>query len=77
MADAMAGVAGSVPQGGLLGAGTQRPHEPVTAGLPSGPGPGPEAVGMPSQSQTGAFYRRLTMLTGNSYFAELAMRANL
>ena len=27
-----------------LGAPTQRPDEPVTAGLPIGPGPGPEAL---------------------------------
>lgn len=27
-----------------LDAPTQRPDEPVTAGLPSGPGPGPEAL---------------------------------
>lgn len=26
---------------------TQRPNEPVTAGLPTGPGPGPEAIGAP------------------------------
>ena len=24
---------------------TARPHEPITAGLPMGPGPGPEALG--------------------------------
>lgn len=32
------------PQGGLL-APSNRPSEPVTAGLPIGPGPGPEALG--------------------------------
>jgi len=31
---------------GPLNAPTQRPSEPITAGLNSGPGPGPEAVGM-------------------------------
>lgn len=31
-----------------LGAPTQRPNEPVTAGSPSGPGPGKAALGIPS-----------------------------
>lgn len=29
---------------------SQRPQEPLTAGLPSGPGPGPEALGMSKAS---------------------------
>lgn len=29
-----------------LDAPTQRPGEPLTAGLPHGPGPGPEALGV-------------------------------
>ena len=29
-----------------MNAPTQRPDEPVTAGLPVGPGPGPEALGI-------------------------------
>lgn len=32
------------PQGGLFAAPSSRPAEPVTAGLPVGPGPGPEAL---------------------------------
>jgi len=28
---------------------TERPGEPVTAGAPFGPGPGPEAIGMPTR----------------------------
>lgn len=31
-----------------LDAPTQRPGEPVTAGSPSGPGPGPEILGLPT-----------------------------
>ena len=31
---------------------TERPHEPITAGIAMGPGPGPEVLGMPSQDQT-------------------------
>jgi hypothetical protein len=34
-----------LPQVTPLDAPTERPAEPVTAGLPSGPGPGPEALG--------------------------------
>jgi len=36
------------PQITPLTAPTQRPDEPVTAGSPMGPGPGPEALNMPS-----------------------------
>lgn len=37
-----------VQPGGLgpLNAPTQRPNQPLTAGLPTGPGPGPEVLGM-------------------------------
>lgn len=35
------------PEPGLLGAPTARPSEPVTAGLPIGAGPGPEAINAP------------------------------
>ena len=31
---------------------TERPNEPVTAGLPVGPGPGPEALNLPSDAST-------------------------
>lgn len=31
----------------LLDGESERPHEPITAGLPSGPGPGPEALMTP------------------------------
>ena len=42
-----AGAAPTVPPGGLgpLDAPTQNPNQPLTAGMPSGPGPGPEALG--------------------------------
>lgn len=35
-----------LPQVTRLDAPTQRPDEPVTAGMPSGPGLGPESIGM-------------------------------
>ena len=31
-----------------LGAPSERPDEPITAGAPVGPGPGPEVLGLPS-----------------------------
>lgn len=69
----------AVPDGGLLGAPTMRPGEPVTHGLTSGPGAGPEVLGnmAPNLSQIGDFYRKLSAATGDPYFAELAQRANL
>lgn len=33
-----------------LGAPTDRPGEPVTAGVPVGPGPGAEVLGLPDES---------------------------
>jgi hypothetical protein len=37
-----------------LGAPTQRPGEPVTSGAPSGPGPGPESLGLPNPGDSAA-----------------------
>lgn len=37
-----------MPQVTPLTAGTQRPDEPVTAGLPFGPGAGPEVLAVPA-----------------------------
>lgn len=39
----------SLPPGVSFAEGTTRPDEPVTAGAASGPGPGPEALGLPNQ----------------------------
>lgn len=61
----------------LLGA-SQRPDEPVTAGLPGGPGAGPEAlqmqIGMTPLART---LQRLSIDTGNPMFSRLAERARL
>ena len=38
---------------------TERPNEPVTAGLPIGPGPGPEALGPLAQNAGGSTVRGL------------------
>lgn len=47
-----AGAAPSILPGGLgpLTAPSDRPNEPLTAGLASGPGPGPEALGVQAMS---------------------------
>jgi hypothetical protein len=47
---ALAAAQGYNPAGPGLLDPTQRPNEPVTAGLSSGPGTGPEALNMPSQA---------------------------
>lgn len=39
----------SIPSGPAFGAPTMQPDTPVTAGAASGPGPGPEALGLPVQ----------------------------
>ena len=48
--------------------------EQITAGLPSGPGPGPEALGPMRPRRTGVaeMLRRVAETTGNPYYAELA-----
>ena len=40
---------------------TQRPNEPITAGLPSGPGPGPEAID-PRLAETAQLKKWLPLL---------------
>ncbi len=62
---------------GMLRQPTGRPNEPVTAGLSIGPGPGPEALGMPRGNPTGNTLRKLAAATGDSYLRELAERAGL
>lgn len=62
---------------GLLTQGSNRPDEPVTAGLASGPGVGPEALQLRTGSPTGRMMRRIADLSGDSFFRELADRAKL
>lgn len=57
----------------LLGP-TARPDEPVTAGLPMGPGPGPEILGGPSNRASDTL-DELAAQTGDQALALLAMRA--
>lgn len=60
-------------QGGILRAPDDRPSIPITDGLSTGPGRGPEALGVANSLQ-----RTLTALanrTGDPYFLELAAKA--
>lgn len=59
---------------------TERPREPVTAGLPVGPGPGPEALGLGPPITAGAgnlavVLGQLASASGDSNLAMLAQRA--
>lgn len=77
-ADAMAAIIQAMRgKAGLLKGGTSRPTEPVTAGLATGPGPGPEVLGLPQGNPTGMTMRNLSRLTGDPYFDDLAARAGM
>lgn len=61
----------------LLG-GTQRPDEPITAGLASGPGRNPTPNEMrASSSPIGRWFERLSMETGDPRWARMRERAGL
>lgn len=61
---------------GMLLQDSRRPGEPVTAGLPIGSGPGPEALGFAiGSTPAGRFLRNLAQRTGRSQFAYLADQA--
>lgn len=62
-------------QTGLLTAPTNRPTEPITAGLSRGPGAGPEALVGRSGSPTGDMLRRLSASTGDPKWQRLADKA--
>ncbi len=61
---------------GLLTQGTTRPGEPVTTGLPIGPGAGPSAIGFSAGATPGQrFLRQLSQsLGGDPYLEQLADR---
>lgn len=56
-----------------LNAPTARPYEPITHGLPLGPGAGPEVLNIPSNS-TSVQLRQLAAQTGDSVIADMASR---
>lgn len=59
----------------MLG-GTQMPDQPVTAGLSTGPGPGPSALARP-RTPTARWLHRLGQETGNPKWKRLAEEAGL
>lgn len=58
--------------GGILRAADDNPNLPVTDGLPTGPGRGPEAL--MANSHLGNTLRRLATQTGDPIFRELASK---
>lgn len=55
---------------------TRRPEQPVTAGMASGPGPGPEIIGR-SSTPLARYFQQLSAQTGNEKWRRLAERAGL
>lgn len=72
LADAMSSIAGT---GGLLREPDANPTVPVTDGLASGPGRGPDVSSF--GNPLGDTLRRLARETGDTVFVELASRARL
>lgn len=64
-----------LPAGQSLRAPTQYPNEPLTAGIPSGPGPGPVRPPAGPRQQAADFLMRLASRTGDPKYAQLAQRA--
>lgn len=62
---------------GVFGPATNRPAEPVTSGLTTGPGPGPEALVGNRRSPLGETMRMVARQSGNDFLARLADQANL
>lgn len=60
-----------------LFAGSQRPDEPITTGLASGPGAGPEALRGRPNTPIARFFERLTAETGDPRWARIARQARL
>lgn len=60
--------------GGSLFAPDDKPNVPITDGLPSGAGRGPEALQRPI-NKTGILMRQLALQTGDNIFAQLAQKA--
>lgn len=74
-AAAMQAAMGMTAGPGLLTGETARPNEPVTAGLATGPGPGPEALA--PGDRVARTLERLAALSGDPGAAELAAWARL
>ena len=57
--------------------GTQQPNTPVTDGLSSGPGRGPEAIRAQAVTPIARYMQQLSRDTGNQKWARLAERAGI
>lgn len=70
-------VLGQLMQGAPVGAlrGTARPGEPVTAGLPTGPGPGPAPTAPGYVTPLARTLVELYQATGDPTFMRLARKA--
>lgn len=66
---------GMAPSPSLLTQPSARPGEPVTAGLASGPGAGPEALSGVGANLS-AMLRTIAQATGDSYFDTLSQRVS-
>ena len=64
----------TMPQLDLMGP-SQRPHEPVTAGLPSGPGPGPNPQAAGGSQGLAALLTSMAQMASSPALAQLASRA--
>jgi len=74
----MAAAAGMDRELGMLNAPSAYADEPLTTGLPMGPGAGPEAMlSQPTQSPQARFLSELSARTGDPFFEELARRARM
>lgn len=61
---------------GSLADPSARPDEPITAGLPVGPGPGPEAVRAENPASVASFFALAAEVFGNDpLMAAMAQRA--
>ena len=58
-----------------LGAPTQRPSEPITAGLPFGPGPNQVPVSTPRRNLAAESLEAIAAATGDTELLQLAIRA--
>jgi hypothetical protein len=85
---APAGPGSPLPQGALQAAqqyqmpqlpplerDSERPNEPVTAGLPSGPGPGPSTPGSPGATGLSDLLGQMAKQSGSVALSQLAQRA--
>lgn len=73
-----AAMAEQSPEGNSLTNPTDMPSQPVTAGLPTGPGPGPEALGVkPRNTPVAQTMTLLAETLGDPRIARMAQRASM